>query len=171
MQLQNQYDNWKASHWNTEGDPTKTVECRECHMPLVDSTDPAAGDDGRLQPAAPDDGKHRSHRFIAANQLDAETARSSKGWEEQVESDREVAARASYEIPEIADKWAARARSSRWPSRSAERRHRARRSRPRDRADGQQGGARLSHRAARHHPELGRGRGHRRGRQRRLLLR
>ena len=40
VQLQNQYDNWKASHWYTEGDPEKTIECRECHMPLVASTDP-----------------------------------------------------------------------------------------------------------------------------------
>ena len=44
VQLQNQYDNWAASHWNQKGDARATVECRECHMPLVDSTDPAAGD-------------------------------------------------------------------------------------------------------------------------------
>ena len=37
VQLQNQYDNWAASHWNQEGDPTRTIECRECHMPLVAS--------------------------------------------------------------------------------------------------------------------------------------
>ena len=43
VQLQNQYDNWAASHWNHKGDARSTVECRECHMPLVDSTDPAAG--------------------------------------------------------------------------------------------------------------------------------
>lgn len=42
VQLQNQYDNWAASHWNHKGDPRKTLECRECHMPLVTSTDPAA---------------------------------------------------------------------------------------------------------------------------------
>ena len=44
VQLQNQYDNWAASHWNHKGDARATVECRECHMPLVDSNDPAAGD-------------------------------------------------------------------------------------------------------------------------------
>ena len=44
VQLQNQYDNWAASHWNHQGDPHKTIECRECHMPLVASRDPAAGD-------------------------------------------------------------------------------------------------------------------------------
>ncbi|HEU5400452.1 MAG TPA: multiheme c-type cytochrome, partial [Terriglobales bacterium] len=37
VQLQNQYDNWAASHWNHKGDPRTTVECRECHMPLVNS--------------------------------------------------------------------------------------------------------------------------------------
>ena len=46
VQLQNQYDNWAASHWNQEGHPERTVECRECHMPLIDSTDPASGDSG-----------------------------------------------------------------------------------------------------------------------------
>ena len=45
VQLQNQYDNWKASHWFVEGSAAKTVECRECHMPLVPSHDPARGDD------------------------------------------------------------------------------------------------------------------------------
>ena len=44
VQLQNQYDNWAASHWNHKGDARTTVECRECHMPLTDSNDPAAGD-------------------------------------------------------------------------------------------------------------------------------
>lgn len=38
VQLQNQYDNWASSHWNKKGDARK-VECRECHMPLVDSPD------------------------------------------------------------------------------------------------------------------------------------
>lgn len=41
VQLQNQYDNWAASHWNHKGDPRTTVECRECHMPLTASHDPA----------------------------------------------------------------------------------------------------------------------------------
>jgi hypothetical protein len=44
VQLQNQYDNWAASHWNHQGNPRSTVECRECHMPLTPSHDPAAGD-------------------------------------------------------------------------------------------------------------------------------
>lgn len=66
VQLQNQYDNWAASHWNHKGDARTTVECRECHMPLVDSTDPAAGDSMDYN-RSPDDHKHRSHRFLAAN--------------------------------------------------------------------------------------------------------
>ena len=62
VQLQNQYDNWAASHWNKKGDAQKTVECRECHMPLVESRDPSSGDalDYNRTPA---DRKHRSHRF------------------------------------------------------------------------------------------------------------
>ncbi|MFT5143188.1 MAG: hypothetical protein ACI80V_001833 [Rhodothermales bacterium] len=68
VQLQNQYDNWRKSRWNHPGDPSKTVECRECHMPLVVSEDPAAGDDTDYNRSS-DDGKHRSHRFLGANQL------------------------------------------------------------------------------------------------------
>lgn len=66
VQLQNQYDNWAASHWNHKGDARSTVECRECHMPLATSTDPAAGDSLDYN-RSPGDHRHRSHRFLAAN--------------------------------------------------------------------------------------------------------
>jgi hypothetical protein len=102
VQLQNQYDNWKASHWFTEGDPTKTIECRECHMPLVDSTDPAAGDDADYN-RSPDDGKHRSHRFIAANTLVPKLLEL-PGWKEQVEKTRSWLA-GNTVVPEIRNKW------------------------------------------------------------------
>lgn len=103
VQLQNQYDNWAASHWNHKGDARATVECRECHMPLVDSTDPAAGDSMDYN-RSPEDHKHRSHRFLAANSfvpaflhLDG--------------SDKQVELTAAWlqghiEIPEIRNKWA-----------------------------------------------------------------
>jgi hypothetical protein len=102
VQLQNQYDNWKASHWFVEGDPTRTIECRECHMPLVASTDPARGDAVDYN-RNPDDGKHRSHRFIAANSL-VPALLKLEGWEEQVELTQEWL-RGEFPIPEIADKW------------------------------------------------------------------
>jgi hypothetical protein len=102
VQLQNQYDNWKASHWFVEGDPARTVECRECHMPLVDSTDPARGDATDYN-RRPDDGKHRSHRFIAANSLVPELLEL-PGWQEQVRLTRAWLA-GETEIPEIRDKW------------------------------------------------------------------
>jgi hypothetical protein len=102
VQLQNQYDNWKASHWFVEGDPTKTIECRECHMPLVASTDPARGDatDYNRTPA---DGKHRSHRFIAANSM-VPAMLELPGYEEQLRLTEEWL-RGETEIPEIQDKW------------------------------------------------------------------
>lgn len=103
VQLQNQYDNWANSHWNTKGDPRKTVECRECHMPLVESSDPAAGDDSDYN-RRPDDGRHRSHRFIASNQL-VPALLKLPGWEEQVRL-TEQWMRGEREVPEIADKWA-----------------------------------------------------------------
>ena len=53
VQLQNQYDNWANSHWNKKGDARKTVECRECHMPLVDSTRSRRRRHAGLQPHGP----------------------------------------------------------------------------------------------------------------------
>jgi hypothetical protein len=102
VQLQNQFDNWRKSRWNEPGDPASTIECRECHMPLTDSQDPGSGDDLDYNRSA-DDGKHRSHRFLGANQfmprvLDLE------GAAEHVEL-TEKWMRGEIEIPEIADKW------------------------------------------------------------------
>lgn len=102
VQLQNQYDNWRKSRWNRPGDPTKTIECRECHMPLLASTDPARGDD-RDYNRSPDDGKHRSHRFLGANQF-IPTALDLPGAAEHVEL-TEKWLRGEIEVPEIADKW------------------------------------------------------------------
>ena len=57
----NEYDNWQASGVSGEGArsfyyPPTPQTCRDCHMPLVRSTDPAA-----------QDGFVRSHRFPGAN--------------------------------------------------------------------------------------------------------
>ena len=102
VQLQNQYDNWKASHWFVEGDPTKTVECRECHMPLVASTDPARGDATDYN-RTPDDGMHRSHRFIAANSM-VPAMLELPGYEEHLRLTEDWL-QGEFEIPEIRDKW------------------------------------------------------------------
>jgi len=102
VQLQNQYDNWKQSRWNHPGDASKTIECRECHMPLNPSNDPASGDFSDYNRSA-DDGKHRSHRFLASNQLMPAVLKL-EGAEEQIAL-TEKWLRGEYEIPEIADKW------------------------------------------------------------------
>jgi hypothetical protein len=102
VQLQNQYDNWRKSRWNHPGDPRKTIECRECHMPLIDSQDPASGDALDYN-RTPRDGKHRSHRFIGANQF-MPAALKIPGAEKQIELTGKWL-RGEYEIPEIADKW------------------------------------------------------------------
>ena len=64
VQLQNQYDGWKGSHWFVpdekhpdRANPDESLSCRDCHMRLVKSDDPAA-----------EDGHHRHHGHIAANQ-------------------------------------------------------------------------------------------------------
>jgi len=102
VQLQNQYDNWKASHWFVDGQPERTIECRECHMPLVESQDPARGDAVDYN-RSPDDRRHRSHRFIAANSL-VPAMLQLEGWQEQVRLTEEWL-KGTFEIPEIRDKW------------------------------------------------------------------
>lgn len=103
VQLQNQYDNWAASHWNQKGDPIKTIGCRECYMPLVDSRDPAAGDPLDYN-RSPRDGKHRSHRFLGANQMMPQLCRLAGGEEHAQLVEKWL--RGEIDIPEISDKWA-----------------------------------------------------------------
>ena len=102
VQLQNQYDNWRKSRWNHPGDPTTTIECRECHMPLKASTDPARGDD-RDYNRLPNDGRHRSHRFLGANQF-IPAALHLTGADEHTRL-TEQWLRGEIEVPEIARKW------------------------------------------------------------------
>jgi hypothetical protein len=102
VQLQNQYDNWRKSRWNEPGNPNVTIECRECHMPLVASDDPASGDDLDYN-RTPSDGKHRSHRFLGANQF-MPLALDLPGAEEHARL-TEQWLRGEIEIPEITHKW------------------------------------------------------------------
>ena len=102
VQLQNQYDNWRESRWNHPGNSRTTIECRECHMPLVASKDPASGDPYDYN-RSPNDGKHRSHRFIAAN-LMMPALLKLPGWQTQVALTQKWL-EGKYDIPEIADKW------------------------------------------------------------------
>ena len=59
MQLQNQYDTWRQSRWHVPDDVERTITCRECHMRLVDSSDPASGDLEDYNRAG-DDGKQHA---------------------------------------------------------------------------------------------------------------
>lgn len=64
---QNQFDEWRKSHWHHENEPDKSLSCRDCHMRLVpNSTDPGAGEAGDLRRTATD-GSHRHHGTIATN--------------------------------------------------------------------------------------------------------
>ena len=102
VQLQNQYDNWRKSRWNHPGDARRTIECRECHMPLTRSTDPGAGDDADYN-RSPTDGMHRGHRFLGANQF-IPLALELVGAKEHVRL-TERWLRGEIDVPEIADKW------------------------------------------------------------------
>ncbi len=91
VQLQNQYDDWRKGRYHVEGHPEKTLACKDCHMRLTASQDPSRGRLG---------GKHRSHRFIGANQAipwlnkDAEQMRLTEEW-----------LKGQAVIPEIQDRW------------------------------------------------------------------
>ncbi len=103
VQGQNQYDSWKNSRWYHEGSQqARTVSCRECHMPLIESADPARGDasDYNRNPA---DGRHRSHRTLAANQY-IPVVHNLEGADQHVAL-TEQWLRGELEIPEIAEKW------------------------------------------------------------------
>ncbi len=102
VQLQNQYDQWRKSHWFTQGDAISTVECRECHMPLKESMDPSSGDPFDYN-RRPDDGMHRSHRFLGANQYVPKLL-DLPGADEHINK-IEAWLRGEYKIPEIEDKW------------------------------------------------------------------
>ncbi|HMA28634.1 MAG TPA: multiheme c-type cytochrome [Thermoanaerobaculia bacterium] len=103
VQLQNQYDNWRKSKWNHPKDAKRTVECRECHMPLLDGLEPASGDTADYNRTA-SDGKHRSHRFLGANQYMPALLKL-KGGDEQVTLVKKWL-KGEVEVPEIAGKWA-----------------------------------------------------------------
>jgi hypothetical protein len=102
VQLQNQYDNWKTSRWNHAGDPSQTLECRECHMPLVASTDPSRGDDADFNRTT-EDGKHRSHAFLGGNQFIPRHLALPGG--EAHAQRTEAWLRGEIEVPEIASRW------------------------------------------------------------------
>jgi len=101
-QDQNEYDSWREGHWYDEDDPDKTIKCRECHMPLVDSEDPASGDDVDAYRTS-DDKKHRSHRMLGSNMY-IPVVQEIEGGEEQSEATISWL-RGDIEIPEIAGKW------------------------------------------------------------------
>ncbi|MCP4408516.1 MAG: hypothetical protein GY807_12275, partial [Gammaproteobacteria bacterium] len=102
VQGQNQYDSWKNSRWYHEEQPEKTVSCRECHMPLVTSKDPARGDVTDYNRHI-GDGKHRSHRTLAGNQFIPVFHEIDGAVEHVALTERWL--RGEIEIPEIAQKW------------------------------------------------------------------
>jgi uncharacterized membrane protein len=102
VQLQNQYDQWRKSHWNHPGIAAKTIECRECHMPLTATFDPANGDSSDYN-RTPDDNMHRGHRFLGGNQL-MPILLKLPGGEKQVKL-IEKWLKGEMQVPEIKNKW------------------------------------------------------------------
>ena len=102
VQLQNQYDNWRKSRWNDSTDAQRTIECRECHMLLEPSHDPARGDD-RDYNRSPNDARHRSHRFLAANQFMPLALKLNGAAEHAALTERWL--QGKIDVPEIAHKW------------------------------------------------------------------
>ncbi|MDP7009731.1 MAG: cytochrome b/b6 domain-containing protein [Phycisphaerales bacterium] len=102
VQGQNQYDSWKNSRWYHGDENPQTLSCRECHMPLIDSEDPASGDMTDYNRSL-DDGKHRGHRTLGANQYIPQLQNLKFADEHTALIEQWM--RGEIEIPEIADKW------------------------------------------------------------------
>jgi len=102
VQGQNQYDSWKNSRWYHGEAHPQTIGCRECHMPLNASRDPARGDLTDTNRSG-FDSKHRSHRMLGANQYIPLLHRL-EGAEQHVQL-VEAWLRGEYPIPEVAHKW------------------------------------------------------------------
>ena len=99
---QNQYDEWKSSHWHSEN-PATDLSCRDCHMRLVaGSRDPGKGEAGDRR-RDDEDGAHRHHGFIATNNFMPALLRLPH-WQEQVRLTEEWV-RGETVIPEIAHLW------------------------------------------------------------------
>ena len=101
-QEQNEYDSWKSSPWYHGDDHPDTIECRECHMRLVDSKDPARGDRHDAY-RSPSDGKHRSHRMLASNMYIPATMDLPGGGEQAAMTIAWL--KGKIDVPEIAHKW------------------------------------------------------------------
>lgn len=100
---QNQFDEWRKSHWHKPTDPATDLSCRDCHMRLIDgSSDPAAGQTGDVRRTA-GDRKHRHHGFIGTNHFMPELLKLPHH-EEQVRLTEEWL-RGETVIPEIAHLW------------------------------------------------------------------
>ncbi len=99
---QNQYDEWRKSHWHDVDHPESDLSCRDCHMRLVASDDPGRGEDGDLRRSA-QDRAHRHHGMIGTNFLMPEVL-DLPNWRKHVELTKEWM-RGETVLPEIADLW------------------------------------------------------------------
>ncbi len=102
---QNQFDEWRKSHWFDEAHPENSLSCRDCHMRLVPhSRDPGAGEAGDLRRTAAD-GAHRHHGMIATN-LFMPAVLKLPHWQEQYRL-TEAWIKGETVLPEIANLWPA----------------------------------------------------------------
>lgn len=100
---QNQYDEWRKSHWVNETEPNKHLSCRDCHMRLVeDSSDPGAGEGGDYR-RSENDGTHRHHGTVATN-LFMPAVLKLPNWEKHCRLTQEWIQGKTI-IPEIQDVW------------------------------------------------------------------
>ncbi len=99
---QNQYDEWRKSHWHTEV-ANNNLSCRDCHMRLVyNSEDPGRGENGDVR-RSHNDKAHRHHGTIATNLFMPEILKL-PNWESQVRLTKEWI-QGKTEIPEIKHLW------------------------------------------------------------------
>lgn len=67
VQVETQYDDWKAGKWNTAPDPRDRLYCQQCHMYYLESPSDALADPYDRKAGL--GRKHRNHYFAAGNQF------------------------------------------------------------------------------------------------------
>ena len=101
VQLQNQYDDWRAGKWNTAPVAAKRLRCQQCHMYYESVPNSGQADPYDLKAGL--GLEHRNHWFAAGNQVMPELLHS-PDWRGQIERVNQWL-EGEKVVPEISSVW------------------------------------------------------------------
>ncbi|HLI61897.1 MAG TPA: multiheme c-type cytochrome [Terriglobales bacterium] len=101
LEVETQYDDWKANQWNTDPDKGRRLTCQQCHMFYKTADRPAQAEPYDLKVGL--GLKHHNHRFAAANAY-MPLALNTPGGAEQVRDVKEWLT-GRQTVPEIQKVW------------------------------------------------------------------